>query len=77
MDGGCIDIWRELILNEFDKRILLEYSRYINKFSKAFSIRFRTLTLKSCYERAQVYNAIGYLPKQEILVCGFANVIFL
>jgi hypothetical protein len=77
MDGGCINIWMESPISKQDKDLLNKYSSYLNSFSTAYSIRFRDLRIKSHNQKQQILKAIGYIPKFEVHICGFADDIFL
>ena len=76
MVGGCINIWRLSELSDLWKRVLSNYENFINTFSNNFSIKINYLEIKSEYEKFQIKDAIGSLPVQEVVVCGWANVIF-
>ncbi|MCD6200333.1 MAG: hypothetical protein J7K46_00825 [Bacteroidales bacterium] len=76
MEGGCIDIWREKTVDESQKLVLSRYQDFINGFSSEFNIRFDLIEIVSHYEKMQIISSIGYLPAQEIVVCGWADVIF-
>jgi len=76
MDGGCLDIWLKDELSESSKRVLSCYEGYINSFSNAFSIKFESPEIKTKYEEKQIVNALGYIPKQQIAICGWADTIF-
>ncbi|HDZ41133.1 MAG TPA: hypothetical protein ENH59_05590 [Bacteroidetes bacterium] len=76
MDGGCLDIWLEERLSESSIRVLSCYEGYINSFSNTFSIKFEEPEIKTEHEEKQIRNAIGYIPKQQISICGWANTIF-
>ena len=77
MDGGCINIWMRESLEDNDKALLSKYVTFINSFTIAFSIKFKELKIKSHNQKQQILKAIGYIPKFEIIVCGFADAIFL
>lgn len=68
MPGGCIEIWCKEPLNEIFKEILMKYAAYLNKVVVSYTIRKEV-------ER-QIIKSIGYIPKEEIVICGFSNVIF-
>ena len=75
MDGTCIDIWRKELLTEQEKESLEKYSRYFNLFS-AFMIKFNEPDIPSEMERNQVEKALGYLPRQSIMICTFLDIMF-
>jgi len=74
--GGCMAIWLKNKLPLKEKGLLFNYGYYINSFSTEFSIKFRNPVIKTEYEKRQILEAIGYLPVQEIYICGWANAIF-
>ena len=77
MDGGCIDAWLKNKLTEREQIFLLKYVDYINSFSLAYSIEFKIPEITSKTERNKIIKAIGYLPAYELVICGFADDIFL
>jgi hypothetical protein len=74
--GGCIAIWRQEPLDEAYKVLLRQYASYLNVVTVSFTIRFREPKIETKDVERQIIKAIGYLPKEEILICGFASVIF-
>lgn len=77
MDGGCISIWLKYPLNKSERKLLLKYADYINCFSLVYSIRFKTPEFTFKIEKSRIKKAIGYLPVFEMIICGFADDIFL
>ncbi|MEE4197535.1 MAG: hypothetical protein V2I54_07820 [Bacteroidales bacterium] len=77
MNGGCIDAWLKNKLTEREQIFLLKYVDYINSFSLAYSIAFKIPEITSKTERNKIIKAIGYLPAYELVICGFADDIFL
>lgn len=76
MAGGCIDIWRKEPLDEVFKEILLKYAAYLNKVAVSYTIRFMKPKIETKEVEQQIIKALGYIPKEEIVICGFADVIF-
>jgi hypothetical protein len=74
--GGCIDIWRQEPLSNTYKDILNLYAAYLNKVVVSYTIRFMQPKIETKEVEAQINKAIGYIPKEEIVICGFADVIF-
>jgi hypothetical protein len=74
--GGCIEIWRQEPLDIASKEALGLYAMYLNKVAVSFTIRFMKPKIETKEEEAQIIKAIGYIPKEEIVICGFSNVIF-
>jgi hypothetical protein len=74
--GGCIDIWRQEPLSNTYKEILGLYAKYLNKVAVSFTIRFREPLIRTKREEPQIIKAIGFIRKEEIVICGFADVIF-
>lgn len=77
MDGGCINAWLKDKLTECDKNFILKYVNYVNSFSMVYSIKFKTPEITSKTEKNKIIKAIGYLPAYELIICGFADDIFL
>jgi hypothetical protein len=76
MPGGCIDIWRKEPLDEIFKDVLMKYAAYLNKVAVSYTIRFRQPKIETKEVERQIIKALGYIPKEEIVICGFADVIF-
>jgi hypothetical protein len=74
--GGCIDIWRKEPLDKIFKDLLVKYAEYLNKVAVSFTIRFMQPKIETKEVERQIIKAIGYIPKEEIVICGFSNVIF-
>jgi hypothetical protein len=74
--GGCIQIWRQEPLNNTYKDILDLYADYLNKVAVSFTIRFMKPEIETKEVETQIIKAIGFIPKEEIVICGFASVIF-
>lgn len=75
--GGCISIWRRKSLNQDEVYLLSRYAKYLNFLSHSFTIRIRPINSINIFEKIQILLSIGYLPIEEILICGFSDVIFL
>jgi hypothetical protein len=74
--GACIGVWMKEPLDNAFKTVLLKYADYINAMCVSFTIRFQEHMIKSVSEESQIINAIGYRPKEEIVLCGFFDSIF-
>lgn len=74
--GVCIDIWRKEPLDEVFKEVLLKYAVYLNKVAVSFTIRFKQPKIETKEVERQIIKALGYIPKEEIVICGFADIIF-
>jgi hypothetical protein len=74
--GGCIEIWRKEPIDKASKEALGLYAMYLNKVAVSFTIRFMKPKIETKKVEVQIIKAIGYIPKEEIVICGFANVIF-
>lgn len=77
MDGGCINLWFKYSFKKIDQQLLSNFAEYVATKSTAYSIRFKNVEIKSRVEKKQIIDTIGYLPTFEVLICGFADVIFL
>jgi len=55
---------------------LENYQRYVNHLGGYFSIEHRTPDISGPREEKRIKDLIGYLPKEELSVCGFADFIF-
>jgi len=73
--GACIGIWREEPLIEIYKGVLAMYAKYLNKVSASYTIRFMKPDIRTKSEERQIINAIGFIPREEIVVCGFLEVL--
>jgi hypothetical protein len=74
--GRCIDIRRREPLENIFKDLLLKYAEYLNRVAVLYTIRFRQPKIETEEVERQIIKAIGYIPKEEIIICGFSNVIF-
>lgn len=77
MDGGCLSLWFFKPFDKIDKQILLNFASFVKNTSTGFSIRFKKVEIKSRIEQKKIIQNIGYLPTFEVLICGFADAIFL
>lgn len=68
--GGCVEIWRKEPLDETFRKLLLDYANDLGKFCLEFSIKFEEPRIDTEFEEAQIIRAIGYRPKECIVVCG-------
>jgi hypothetical protein len=76
MDGGCIDVWLKDATSDKDRELLQGYARYIDHMGGSFSICHKAPRIDSKFEEGKILKAIGYIPKEEIVICGFADFIF-
>jgi len=74
--GGCISIWRRYSFNKDEKFLLSRYAKYLNFLTRSFTLRIRPIKSISLFEKTQILPSIGFLPQEEILICGFSDVIF-
>ncbi len=74
--GACLEIWRQEPLDKTFRNLLLEYAEYLDKICVSFTLRFQEPVIETEEEESQVIKAIGYRPKEEIIVCGFFDPIF-
>jgi len=51
------------------------YATYLNRISASYSIRYIKPDIRTRSEERQVIKAIGFLPAEEIVVCGFFTVL--
>jgi hypothetical protein len=76
MDGGCLDIWLNEATSEKDRFLLQDYAKYVGHLGCSFTVRHREPRIVSKAEERKIIKLIGYLPKEEIVVCDFADFIF-
>lgn len=74
--GACISIWRRNSVNQDEAYLLSRYAKYLNLLTHSFTIRIRPIKSITLLEKIQIFVSIGYLPKEEILLCGFNEAIF-
>jgi hypothetical protein len=74
--GGCIEVWRKEPLEKASKDVLALYAGFLNKVTVSFTIRFMPPQIWSKKEEPQILKAIGFIPMEEIVICGFSDVIF-
>ena len=78
MDGGCISVWvdKQLTLNE--RLLLQKYEYFLMDYRKgySFSYEYRQPVIDTRYERNQIQSKLGFIPQQEILICGLADPMF-
>jgi len=73
--GACVGIWRKEPLIEIYKGVLAMYAKYLNRVSASYSIRYMKPDIRTRSEERQIIKAIGFLPAEEIVVCGFLIVL--
>lgn len=66
----------ELRTNMIEAIGVTRYAEYLNKVAVSFIIRFMQPKTETKEVERQIIKAIGYIPKQEIVICGFTDVIF-
>ena len=71
-----MELWLREPLTQ-DNRILLQnYATYVNHLSGLFSITSKPPSISGPREKRRIKNLIGYIPQQELLICGYADYIF-
>ena len=73
--GTCVQIWRKEPLIEIYKGVLAMYAKYLDRVSAPYSIRYMKPDIRTRSEESQIINAIGFIPVEEIRVCGFLTVL--
>lgn len=71
LTGACLDIWMKEAISPFDIALLEDYANYMSRLSLSFSIRFEKPEITLGMEEEQILKAIGYIPKQSIVICTF------
>jgi hypothetical protein len=76
-EGGCFRIWLNEPFTGNQKSILKGFEIHLMKF-KGFSFmhEFRTPNFKTDFEKKQLQKKIGFIPQEEIYLCGIATPIF-
>ena len=74
--GACFSIWLKRSLTLQEKSLLKEYEIYLEQFKRySFSHDFKVPFITE-YEKKQLRNTIGYIPEEEIYICGLATPLF-
>ncbi len=73
--GACVGIWRKEPLIEIYKGVLAMYVKYLDRVSASYSIRYMKPDIRTRSEERQIIEAIGFIPVEEIRVCGFLTVL--
>lgn len=70
-DGACFKLWLINPLSVQDKSLLIAYQDYLQKYKMGYSFMFDLKVPNLCiYEKEQLLNTIGFIPEEEIYVCG-------
>jgi hypothetical protein len=78
MDGGCISIWVEKQLTLNERLLLQKYEYFLMDYGLgySFSYEFRQPIIDTRFERKQIQSHLGFIPQQEIQICGLADPMF-
>ncbi len=76
-DGACFNIWLRTSLTDREKSLLKEYEIFFQPYGHRFSFvhGFKILYLTN-YEKSQLLKTIGYIPEEELYICGLATPLF-
>jgi hypothetical protein len=76
--GACFDVWLERPLTSQEKSLLQDYETYLWQFKSyrySFMHSFKVPVFTK-FEKKQLLNTIGYIPEEEICICGLATLLF-
>jgi hypothetical protein len=76
--GACFDVWLSRSLTTREKGLLMEYEVYLMGFKHkgySFSQKFKIPTFTK-FEKKQLLSSIGYVPEEELFICGLATPLF-
>ncbi len=76
--GACFDVWLSRTLTTREKVLLKEYEMYLESFKNmrySFGYKFK-VPFFTKFEKKQLLNTIGYVPEEEIFICGLATPLF-
>ena len=76
--GACFNVWLSRSLTTKEKALLKEYEMYLESFKNmgySFGYKFKD-PIFTKFEKKQLLNTIGYVPEEEIYICGLATPIF-
>ena len=78
MDGGCISVWVEKQLTLNERLLLQKYEYFLMDYGLgySFSYEYRQPEIRTRYERKQIKSQLGFIPQQEIQICGLADPMF-
>jgi hypothetical protein len=78
MDGGCITVWVEKQLTLNERLLLQKYEYFLMDYRKgySFSYEYRQPVIDTRFERKQIKSKLGFIPQQEIQICGLADPMF-
>ena len=78
MDGGCISVWVEKRLTLNERLLLQKYEYFLMDYRKGYSFdyEYRQPVIDTRFERNQVKSKLGFIPQQEIQICGLADPMF-
>jgi len=78
MDGGCLCIWLHKPLTDEQMLLMKQYELYLQNLGLGYSFSYdlRLPDIKTRFEMRQVKRVIGYIPEQEIFICGLADPMF-
>ena len=78
MDGGCLSVWVEKQLTLNERLLLQKYEYYLMDYGLgySFSYEYRQPEIRTRYERKQIQSQLGFIPQQEIQICGLADPMF-
>jgi hypothetical protein len=73
--GACFSIWLNRTLTTYEKSLLKEYEIYLMRIKNkrySFMHEFKVPFITN-YEKSQLLKTIGYVPEEEIYICGLAT----
>jgi hypothetical protein len=76
--GACFDVWLYRTLTTKEKTLLKEYEMYLESFKNmdySFGYEFKVQVFTK-FEKKQLLDTIGYVPEEEIYICGLATPLF-
>lgn len=75
--GACFSLLLSKTLTPPEKYLLNSYANYLHKakFGYSFIHSFKIPKFSSA-EKKQLLNTIGYIPEEEIYICGLATPLF-
>lgn len=76
--GACFGVYLEAPLTIEEKSLLEEYEEYLWQFkSYGYSIMHEfKLPVITKFENGQLLKTIGYIPEEEIYICGLVTPLF-
>lgn len=78
MDGGCISVWVEKRLTLIERRLLQKYEYFLMDYGVGYSFdyEYRQPEFDTRCERNQIKSKLGFIPEQDIFICGLADPMF-